>query len=235
MITKVFYGEEEIEFELKKGLQNKVEISILPNISVEVKAPEYCLLEDVKSKVLKRARWIVKTRNEMEMHRRDVLTRQYISGECHFYLGRRYVLKVIESDINSVKLKQGFIIVKSVDLGNVKKQLEGWYKKRALKYFKKRLKEISESIPWVDQEPPLRLFSMKKQWGSCSPKGLITLNPHLVKSTRECIDYVIIHELCHLKEHNHSPRFYQLLDQIMPGWKQVKAKLDSMAEVYLNT
>lgn len=76
---------------------------------------------------------------------------------------------------------------------------------------------------------------MKKQWGSCSPQGHILLNPHLVKAPRDCIDYVILHELCHLQEHNHSPKFYQLLSQLMPAWKSVKTRLDSMAELLLNT
>lgn len=75
---------------------------------------------------------------------------------------------------------------------------------------------------------------MQKQWGSCSPAGRLLLNPQLIKAPRECIDYVISHELCHLKEHNHSPRYYRLLSQLMPGWKTVKARLDGMAEVLLN-
>ena len=61
------------------------------------------------------------------------------------------------------------------------------------------------------------------------------LNPHLVKAPRDCIDYVIIHEMCHLKEHNHSPQFYQSLSQLMPDWKAVKSRLDGMAELLLNT
>ena len=60
------------------------------------------------------------------------------------------------------------------------------------------------------------------------------LNPHLVKAPRNCIDYVIVHELCHLKEHNHSPQFYQSLSRLMPDWKAVKARLDGMAELLLN-
>jgi len=72
---------------------------------------------------------------------------------------------------------------------------------------------------------------MKKQWGSCSPQGTILLNPYLIKAPRECIDYVVLHELCHLKEHNHSPRYYRLLSQLMPDWEPVKARLDRMAEL----
>ncbi len=65
---------------------------------------------------------------------------------------------------------------------------------------------------------------MQTQWGSCSPNGRITLNPLLVKAPRECIDYVILHELCHIAEHNHSERFYRLLSQVMPKWEKTKAE-----------
>jgi predicted metal-dependent hydrolase len=74
---------------------------------------------------------------------------------------------------------------------------------------------------------------MTKQWGSCSIQGTIILNPHLIKASKPCIDYVILHELCHIAEHNHSDRFWRLLTQVMPNWKEVKIKLDRMAELYL--
>ena len=81
--------------------------------------------------------------------------------------------------------------------------------------------------------PALRLQHMKVQWGSCSPAGRITLNPHLVKAPRECIDYVLLHELCHLRHHNHSARFYKALGTQMPRWRAVKQRLDAMAEQLL--
>jgi predicted metal-dependent hydrolase len=71
---------------------------------------------------------------------------------------------------------------------------------------------------------------MTVQWGSCSPAGRITLNPMLVKAPRECIDYVVLHELVHLQHHHHGAAFYRALDRHMPGWRVVKAKLDGMAE-----
>ncbi|MGL6232893.1 YgjP-like metallopeptidase domain-containing protein [Aeromonas rivipollensis] len=64
--------------------------------------------------------------------------------------------------------------------------------------------------------------------GRCSPHGRITLNPHLVKASRECIDYVILHELCYIAEHNHSESF-RLMSQVMPGWEKTKERLDGMA------
>lgn len=87
---------------------------------------------------------------------------------------------------------------------------------------------------WVTGRPTLRILTMQKQWGSCSAKGVLILNPHLVKAPKECIDYVILHKLCHISEHNHSEKFWRLLTQVMPQWKEVKARLDGMAELYLN-
>jgi predicted metal-dependent hydrolase len=77
-------------------------------------------------------------------------------------------------------------------------------------------------------------FDHADTMGSCSPKGLLTLNLYLVKAPVQCIDYVILHELCHLAEHNHSARFYQLMTQVMPDWKKTKTQLDGMANRYLN-
>jgi predicted metal-dependent hydrolase len=82
--------------------------------------------------------------------------------------------------------------------------------------------------------PPMRLQAMKIQWGSCSPAGQLTLNPHLVKAPRECIDYVLLHELCHLKEHNHGQKFYRLLERHLPQWHVKKARLDALADFILN-
>ena len=74
---------------------------------------------------------------------------------------------------------------------------------------------------------------MKTQWGSCSPGGRLTLNPYLVKAPRECIDYVILHELCHIAEHNHSDKFYRLMKRVMPKWEAVKDRLDKNASIYI--
>lgn len=75
---------------------------------------------------------------------------------------------------------------------------------------------------------------MKKQWGSCSPKGVLSLNPHLVKASLRCIDYVLLHELCHLQVRNHGQKFYDLLSKHLPEWQAAKARLDGMAELLLN-
>lgn len=68
---------------------------------------------------------------------------------------------------------------------------------------------------------------MKTRWDSCSRAGEIWLNPRLIQAPRACIDYVIIHEFCHLQEHNHGKRYYALLDRALPEWRELRQKLNS--------
>lgn len=107
-------------------------------------------------------------------------------------------------------------------------------RKQALIVFARRRQAVTEKAPWTHTPPSWKLLVMTKQWGSCSPQGTLSINPHLVKAPTKCINYVLLHELCHLKEHNHSPEFYRLLSHQMPDWEAVKGKLDGMAELILN-
>jgi len=167
-----------------------------------------------------------------------VLPREYVSGESYFYLGRRYLLKVIESPGESgrTKLAGRYLQVFSppAEQALVKRFVKGWYRARAKELFARRLSALAEQIVWLRDIPPVKLLTMRIQWGSCSPSGVVVLNPNLVKAPRECVDYVILHELCHLKEHNHSQKFYRLLTELMPDWEKHKIRLDGLAETLLN-
>lgn len=235
----ITYGDRKISYQLVENetLMTKVRIHVHPNGAVEVEVPSSKPADDVTRAIYKRASWISKRLDEAASVREHVMPREYISGETHFYLGRRYQLKVTETQdrTSHVKLKGGRIQVALpvADRAAVKRRLNSWYKQRAGEYFASRLNEVADKISWLSNEPPIKLVSMKKQWGSCSPSGSINLNPWLVRAPRECIDYVITHEICHLREHNHSKQFYALLDRQFPGWKHVKTRLDGMAELLL--
>lgn len=116
----------------------------------------------------------------------------------------------------------------------VRTALLNWYRVRARLVFIERLKEVASGLRWIRALPSVRIQTMKTQWGSCSTAGTLTLNPCLVRASRECIDYVLLHEMCHLKEHNHSSRFFRLLDSHMPKWREIKVRLDNLAELILN-
>lgn len=236
----LLYGDERIEYELLfvPHKADAVSIHVHPNGSVQVDAPEGEDLSRIQRAVLKRARWIRRHVHGARQHHALVLPRAYVSGESLPYLGRRYQLKVLDArgGSPSVRLLRGQVRVAAPgkEPGAVREQLAEWYRVRAGDVFARRIAEITESVSWLSQPPAWRLVSMRKQWGSCSPSGQILLNPHLVKAPRPCVDYVICHELCHLQEHNHSPRYYRLLNMVMPGWETIKARLDGMAELLLN-
>ncbi|MEW7867664.1 M48 family metallopeptidase [Aeromonas diversa] len=233
------YGDEQISVERVKRLQatGRVLIKVHPDCRVIASAPEDADNEAVLSAVKKRGRWIYEQLRDFRKQLEFTTARQYISGESHYYLGKQYLLKVIEApeQVQSVKLLRGKleVSVRTKSADKVKALLADWYKARARETFAKRLDAMLEQALWVDERPPLRILTMQTQWGSCSPNGRITLNPHLVKAPRECIDYVILHELCHIAEHNHSDRFYRLMGQVMPGWEKTKARLDGMAHQLL--
>ncbi|MBC8210093.1 MAG: M48 family metallopeptidase [Gammaproteobacteria bacterium] len=219
----------------------KVIIKVHPDQRVVATAPHDATNEAIQKAILKRARWIWQSIKEFSSQHDYVLPREYVSGETQFYLGRRYVLKVLNrpDEVTSVKLLRGKLeVTLRNELANKSKQVKAlidqWYLNHAKNVFHERLQTVLTKASWVEGVPLFRIMAMKKQWGSCSTKGRLMLNPHLVKASKECIDYVILHELCHIAEHNHSDKFWRLLTLVMPNWKEVKAKLDDMAELYLN-
>lgn len=234
----------------EKSKPRKIVIKVHPDQRVVVTAPIDATDEMIHDAIMKRARWIWQNLQDFAKQKDHVLPKRYVSGETQFYMGRRYVLKVItdaktSDKINStVKLSRGKLQVELSQSDSkldaekravlVKSLIDKWYKDKFTSVSRERLEALIYKASWVKNNPSLKLMTMKKQWGSCSNKGNLILNPHLVKAPKECIDYVILHELCHIAEYNHSEHFWRLLTQVMPNWKEVKARLDGMAELYLN-
>ena len=228
------YGEERLPYKVcyTPNRKTHITINVHPTGLVHVDAPEGTDDDAIRRALMKRARWI-KTRRDMALKSGQAIAeREYVSGESQLYLGRRYKLVVHQRPgcPPVVKLHHGRLQVtlSQPDKEVVRAHLLAWYRERARTYFQRRLEAVIPTMPWVPEHPPIQLKAMTRQWGSCSAQGSLTLNPALVKAPRDCVDYVIIHELCHIKEHNHSPAFYALLDRLMPGWQSVKARLDGM-------
>lgn len=265
-IGDFYYGQDKIHYEVvrkktvdkpknltlisEKTKPRKVVIKVHPNQRVVATAPVDATNEMIHDAMIKRAQWIWQSLQDFAKQQDHVLSKRYVSGETQFYLGRRYVLKVITNAETSnvihstVKLSRGKLNVALSQsdclldaksrAASIKALIDKWYQDKAQMIFNDRLNALLAKATWVTHVPLFRLMAMKKQWGSCSAKGTLILNPHLIKAPKECIDYVILHELCHIAEHNHSEHFWRLLTQVMPNWKTVKGKLDDMAELYLN-
>jgi predicted metal-dependent hydrolase len=154
----------------------------------------------------------------------------YESGESHLYLGRPYTLRVFEATRQSVRLEDSTIVMLARDAGDVDRKrrlLTEWYRARAREVFAERLEACyvdaaAHQLPY----PKMKIRLMKRRWGSCSPRGSILLNLRLVQAPLRCVDYVIFHELAHLKIPNHSKNYYALLDQMLPDWRERREELN---------
>lgn len=231
MESAVSYGNTTLNFSIERSGRNSLAIEVHPDLSIIVIAPMEAAIQAIHEKVLKRARWIIKQQQFFEQFLPRTPSRAYVSGESHFYLGRKYLLKVRNSDQNLVKLKGGELIV-FVKEGNssqqVKELLTNWYYQHAKRKFKNCLDASKSKFKNHDipKDLPLVIKRMKNRWGSCTPKGSIILNPEIIKTSSKCIEYVVIHELCHLVHPNHSKEFYKLQSEILPEWQKWKMRLE---------
>jgi len=226
----VSYGGKEIEFLYTQVARKTMEIAVMPDQGVIVKAPLGTESEDIRRRVLKRARWIIRQQRFFRQFEPRTPGRSYLSGETHLYLGRHYRIRIRKGTHDEIKLVKGFLEIRvkgDNSSEKIRSMIDEWYGKRASERFVERLDYCLScfkrpSLP----RPSLKIRRLKKRWGSLSSKGMLTLNIELIRAPRECIDYVITHELCHLLFKDHSSRFYKFLEKVVPDWQERKSKLE---------
>jgi predicted metal-dependent hydrolase len=230
-IHRVPYGNKNITFALEYSPRKTLAIEVHPDSSIIVKAPTDATIESIESKVIHRAAWIARQQRQFDRYAPPLPAPEFVSGEGYRYLGRQYRLKLIENSIDKIRLWQGRLEVSTptpFDREHVERSISNWFRDRAMTVFNERYRSCTKLVASYDIEGyGFELRTMSKRWGSCTPKGKIFLNPLLVSAPKDCIDYVIVHELCHLRFPNHSPSFYRLLASILPDWIDRKDRLNS--------
>lgn len=226
----IILGTEIIKFSVLSMSRRTMEIAVHPDKSVVAKVPTGTSKQEIQFRMSKNALWI---RNQIEFFKQfETRTpeRQYLGGETHLYLGRQYRLKISSSLINDIKLSRGFIHISTKE-GNCSDQIKWiinqWYLDRSKFHF---VQLLERCWPKFERQgfakPKLQIRKMKKRWGSLSKNGILTLNSDLIRAPKECIEYVIVHELCHLKFQNHGTGFQRLLERTLPDWKKRKKRLE---------
>ena len=224
------FGSRKISYNLYRSDRKRLRIVVSPELTVDVFAPKTVNDKQLCVAIQKKSPWIARTLDKLETYHPLPTPKRYISGETLVYLGRQYRLKVEEGSKQPAKLLGRFLWVwvkNKKDVQSIKKAVDTWYRKRAretLGRYMERCYTIASrhGVP----EPLLVIRAMCRRWGSCSPSNRITLNVNLVKVPVHCIEYVIMHELCHLKNHNHSKVFYSLLTRCQPDWRKRKETLN---------
>lgn len=184
---------------------------------------------EIRAKVTKRRKWILKQRRDFQSMNATRTKPRFVTGATHRYLGRQYRLKVGAGEMPGVLLKGAYfqVTTKNGDPEEVRAALSKWFRLKAKEQFAKR---VDVWVPWCRKhhlpEPHMRILRMSKRWGSAGHDGRIALNPELIHAPSRCIDYVIAHEICHLRHPHHGPQFFRLLSSLMPDWKNVKERLE---------
>jgi hypothetical protein len=227
----VVFGKTTIPFKVLFVHRKTMEIAVHPDGAVVVKAPEGTSFTVVETRVLKRAGWIIRQLDYFRQFEPRTPKRNYVGGESHLYLGRRYRLKIHRNQEHGrVKLVRGFFhidVKHDASPESIKQILDNWYADKATTKFHESFENCWPQFRRISiPKPKLTLRHMKKRWGSLSKNGRLTINIDLIRAPKECIDYVITHELCHLRHHDHGSDFYRLLEKMMPDWERRKAKLE---------
>lgn len=221
------YGATIIDYDIEFAQRKTLSICVNPDSSVCLRAPIDATLEQIQQKVHKRASWILKQKRFFESFGTSTTKRQYISGESHLYLGRQYMLRVKESNVNAVHYQNNIIEIECRYKKDAGILLQTWYRQRANVKFQEYAQPIIEQFSIYGVKPQsLSIKKMDKRWGYCTIDGHITLNPRLICAPRCCIEYVITHEFCHLIYRSHNKEFYALLTKEMPHWEKWKNKLE---------
>ncbi len=238
-LYSISYRDEIIEYELHRKDVKNINLRISKDMILKVSVNKRVSVEYIEKIIKKKIVWIKKTK---EKFRNNIviksLNREYISGENIRYLGKQYRLKVEESNCNDVSLYRGYIhiYVKDKDDSEMKKFLfEKWLREKASKAIVESFDKMYEKVKIFNiAKPELKIRKMKSRWGSCNTvKKKITINEELIKAPKDCIDYVVLHELAHLLYRGHNKKFYNFIYSIMPDWKEKKRIIDEEVQRYI--
>ncbi|MFD2885975.1 M48 family metallopeptidase [Chitinophaga cymbidii] len=223
------FGARKIDFVLQCTTRRSLTIQVRPDGMVVVNAPNSFPEDKILEKVKLKAPWILKQQEYFSRFPVPLSPRRFVSGETHLYLGRQHKLKVVKATERMIKVYRGQLWVYSDDTSPtvVKAIIGSWQKERANAVFRELFEAWLPRIKRYWKETPrLVIRKMSGRWGSCTGKGSIILNLELIKASKSCIEYVIVHELCHLVHHNHTRQFFKLLEKLLPDWRKRKQRLE---------
>ncbi|MGH8035798.1 MAG: M48 family metallopeptidase, partial [Lysobacterales bacterium] len=230
----------EIHFDLvrKKSVRRNILVHFEESGRMQVTAPLRSSTKAIHLVLSDMQDQIVDLRRKVQERNRGIAPIRYRQGALHLYLGRAYLLEVHRDPHTRprVVLRTDRIEAHVQEWGEaaVREVLWSWYRAQAWSHFSQRMQILSSAASWLRGfRYDLALRRMKRSWGTCAASGLITLNPLLMKAPPSYIDYVIAHELCHLREHNHSQEFYRLLERLNPNWETLRNALNERAHIYL--
>lgn len=220
-------GEIKVEVVLK-DIKN-LHLSVYPpNGRVHISAPHHMDIDTIRMYTISKLAWIKKQQRKFREQAREI-PREYINKESHFYLGRRYMMKIVEHNMPpDVAIKHNIIELRIRPNADAEKKqaiLEQWYRNQLKMLVPPIIKKWEKIMKLSLNECAIK--KMRTKWGTCNSKAKrIWLNLELIKKPIDCIEYIIVHEMIHLIERKHNERFIILMDKYLPEWKQLRMELN---------
>ena len=227
----IIYGDSSIAYNVVYSRRKSVGITVYPSGEVRVSAPAKMSLSEVRHLVAEKARWIDKKLREFRAEGGRDATKKYVEGEAFFYMGKEYLLNITAGDhgplVTLGDSRLNVILPPGVDGEKRTEMIRGavfeWYRFHAEMAIDQALNIYSPRLGIL----PLhyKVKNLSKRWGSCTAQNLLNFNAKIVMAPREQLEYVVAHELCHVRVKDHSPRFWALMGQVMPGYLPAKKAL----------
>jgi predicted metal-dependent hydrolase len=230
LISFIMQDTENFQYKIVFSHRRTISINIRPDPGVVVKAPYRTPIGTIHKFVTAKSVWIIKTLDKFNSLVRLDNQKGYSNDDSILLFGREHKLKLIQSDKYSVSLSNNDTIEAGFNKDSnpliIRAHLEDWFKFVARRKLTAQFQEILTKYKDYGFLPAgFVVRTMKTRWGSCSSKGKIAISYDLIRLNEIYSEYVIIHELCHLKHHNHSASYYKLLSEVYPNWKKVRKEL----------
>lgn len=200
-----------------RSKRKTIALQITENATLIVRAPFELDEQTIWKVINKHKKWIYKNKKEIEARDPKALPKEFVSGEGFLYLGKYYKLHIVDGQEQPLKFENGFYLSRSA-LPEAKKVFIDWYKKAAYE-------KIIERVNWWAQKRGFKynkvnITNAQRRWGTCSSKGNLNFSWRLIMAPLSVIDYVVVHELVHLEEKNHSKTFWTKVKMLMPDYKK---------------
>jgi predicted metal-dependent hydrolase len=229
MVTQLKLGDIAVDVVLK-DIKN-VHLSVYPPYGrVRISAPRRLSMNTIRVFAISKLTWIKQQQKKLREQERET-PREYLDRESHYVWGRRYLLKVVEAPGEPrIEMKNNRMILRGAPQTSEQAKQEivsGWYREQ----IKAAVPELIAKWERLMEVQVNRVFvrKMKTKWGSCNPRARsIRLNTDLAKKPRECLEYIVVHEMVHLLEPTHNDRFISLMDRFMPQWRLRREQLNRL-------
>lgn len=225
----IMIANEEVEVDIVRSSRRTVALYVRPGGILLIRAPWYVPVYSLIQFINQKSAWITKQREKLRNIQPVTGAMLIEDGLKVPFLGREVTVSLIHGSAGKTSLNDDCLMIGvngETSTEKITAAVDTWYMTQAKLYLPARTMELAAIHSGVLPRPEsVMTRKMKRRWGTCHSNGTIWLNRELIKKDPELIDYVIIHELCHLVHHNHGSDFYRLLGSVLPGYREIRQKL----------